>query len=96
MTAVCIVPGCPRDAVRRSRCALHAREQEAARRTSARNGWAWGRRRARQLQAHPVCEHCGVRPSTIAHHFGDVTDDDSVAAVCENCHRDLHGWLRSE
>jgi hypothetical protein len=95
VTRICVVDGCPDDAVRRSRCVRHAREQEAARpRTSARNGWEWGRRRARRLRAHPVCERCGLRPSMIGHHLGDVADDDNVAAVCEQCHRELHhhGW----
>ena len=91
MTTVCNEPDCGLDAVRRGKCVLHVRVYEAKRpRTSATNGWEWGRRRARRLRAHPICERCGLRPSTIGHHLGDVTDDDSVAAVCEQCHRELH------
>jgi hypothetical protein len=68
---VCIVADCPEPVARRSRCARHAREQEAARpRSSAQNPWQWQQARARARRRDRVCRNCGAPIASVHHRNG--------------------------
>jgi 5-methylcytosine-specific restriction endonuclease McrA len=77
----CIV--CGKDAGYESRCRKHKKK-----RTWYDAKWVeLSRERRRQF---PICEICGVRPSTEVDHIVPRSLAGGVRAVCKPCHR-LHG-----
>lgn len=72
------------------------KRQDAGRATSARRGYGaeWQEIRARFLESHPLCAHCG-RPAAVAHHIvrkrdGGSDDESNLIALCQSCHSALH------
>ena len=76
----CKNPGCPLQAVRLGRCAVHAAEYEAQRKqqlaevdvrrgTASQRGYGlkWRRIRAQFLKAHPTCAKCGAVATEVHH-----------------------------
>lgn len=59
-TRLCLADRCPRPAVRIGRCAIHARERDAAthRNKHLYNSAKWRNTRRLQLHLHPMCAHC--------------------------------------
>jgi 5-methylcytosine-specific restriction enzyme A len=88
----CTMPGCPRRATQRGRCAYHAREVERARGSAAERGYdrEWRLVRAAFLRHHPECVVCG-RPAEHVHHVRRVRDggthhDSNLVALCAHHH----------
>jgi hypothetical protein len=99
LPTVCSDPGCPNVALRRGRCAAHARqverEWEATR--DQRGVLRGGRRvawRKRALDAAGNrCQRCRRGPPTAeleVHHLGALHDHDNVAVLCVDCHAGQH------
>lgn len=57
---LCLETSCHRAATYRGRCAVHAREREAAthRNRQLYNSAKWQNTRRVQLHLHPMCAHC--------------------------------------
>lgn len=93
---LCSEAGCARAAVSRGRCRTHAREadrrhhQGEHRKLYNRKRWRMTRRR--QLVENPMCQRCGSRIATDAHHVVDLKDggdpyaSENLASLCHVCH----------
>jgi 5-methylcytosine-specific restriction protein A len=84
MHTACIVPGCPRYVVKRSRCQVHQRTDEQL-------GYGAEWRRIRREVRGAVCEACGsARDLTVDHivpmSLGGTHDYRNLRTLCRSCH----------
>ncbi len=54
----------------------------------------WPEKSKRFLEAHPICQKCGIAPSTETHHkiprrLGGTDDEKNLLAACSKCHHVL-------
>jgi 5-methylcytosine-specific restriction enzyme A len=70
------------------------RASERGQRQLGGYGSRWRRLRDERRRVHPICEDCGLAPSTEVHHLdhalpGDATfyDWSNLRALCGSCHR---------
>ncbi len=102
--SACAVPGCPRLAVQRGRCATHqpVRAPDTRPSPSARGyDRAWQRIRECVLQRDATCVECGA-PATDVDHIlplrsGGSNDLSNLQGLCHACHarktsRQDGGW----
>lgn len=83
----CDAPGCPL----MQPCPVHAR-MKLRRISSARRGYgyAWQKRRARWLRAHPLCAVCGQVATDVDHvvalRMGGMDDESNYQSLCHRHH----------
>lgn len=96
----CNKPGCPAYQVKDGFCADHQPDPAARWRDHLSDAFyhtaAWQKFRAIILR-RGVCERCGIKIATVAHHKIPIDEGgaklafDNMLAVCRDCHERIHG-----
>ena len=102
---LCITPGCPREAVTRSRCRQHATQERKSNRSpfdAFYSSRAWKLSRRKQLFDHPLCQYVlddGTPCNAVAdsvHHIVELRDDGpprdptNLMSCCRPHHSVIH------
>jgi len=91
MAKVCSYKGCPDIAVAGGRCQKHQRVPWEGRRGFEGYQGDYLKARRQTLKEEPVCQICGINPSTTTDHIvpkgqGGSNDRANLRGLCARCH----------
>ena len=109
----CNSPGCRALVRGQARCEKHTAENAAAKAKRDDGGrpnfrdrgypTEWDKLRRQVIDAHPICQVCGARPSKLVHHSNEVKThphlvlaESHLVATCSSCHQRLHSAKRAK
>lgn len=94
----CLIPSCPKIAVRKGRCTEHARENDRVHKKPIEYqrlyaSGVWANMRINQLRQQPFCQKCGTTWELEVHHIKDhkgdpaiFYDQNNLQTLCHSCH----------